>query len=288
MTGDEITAFCTRVLCAPDLATKLSSPRSEAKDARPRSGQVTAEGTSGDGALPARPARGPGLELGSGAAPLPRRRALHDPAARALALARFAHHELQAVELFAWAILRWPRVPSALRSGWFGVLQDEQRHAGLYLDRVQALGFRFESFAPHSDYMWRHVSAFDRAEDGPAAFVAAMGLTLEQANLDFSALWRDAFEAAGDPASAAVCAEVHRDEIGHVALAARWLRALRPEPDEVARYEASVPFPLGAARAKGRRFDAEARHRAQLDVAFIEHVRTARSTQERGLSPRED
>jgi uncharacterized ferritin-like protein (DUF455 family) len=107
-----------------------------------------------------------------------------------------------------------------------------------------------------------------------------MGLTLEQANLDFTALYRDAFREAGDEASAAVCERVHRDEIGHVALAARALARLSEDADEVARYEAAVPFPFGPDRAKGRRFEVGARRRAGLGEAFIAHVRAARSTSE--------
>jgi uncharacterized ferritin-like protein (DUF455 family) len=220
--------------------------------------------------------------MASGAAPLPRPGKLQAPAARALALARFAHHELQAVELFAFALLRWPDIPEGLARGWHAVLLDEQRHAALYIERIEALGFTFESFAPHSDYLWKHVPALEAAADGPAAFLAAMGLTLEQANLDFSALYRDAFAEAGDPESAAVCAEVHRDEIDHVRMAATWLRELRPEPDDRSRYQASVPFPLSAARAKGRRFEVEPRRAAGLSEDFIEYVRDARSNQETG------
>ena len=54
------------------------------------------------------PARDPGLEMRSGVEALPRPGALTSPQARAVCLARFAHHELMAVELFAWALLRWP------------------------------------------------------------------------------------------------------------------------------------------------------------------------------------
>jgi uncharacterized ferritin-like protein (DUF455 family) len=109
-----------------------------------------------------------------------------------------------------------------------------------------------------------------------------MGLTLEQANLDFSLLYRDAFRAAGDEETARVCQQVHDDELRHVALAAGWLRRLDPDAaGELAAYEKAVPFPLSAARAKGRRFDAAARRRAGLEPEFIEHVRTARSSQER-------
>jgi uncharacterized ferritin-like protein (DUF455 family) len=105
-----------------------------------------------------------------------------------------------------------------------------------------------------------------------------MGLTLEQANLDFSALYGDAFREAGDAESAAVCDEVHADEVRHVAIAARGLLALsEPGQSDVSAYETCVPFPFAATRAKGRRFDVRARRRAGLTEAFIDAVRGARS-----------
>jgi uncharacterized ferritin-like protein (DUF455 family) len=105
-----------------------------------------------------------------------------------------------------------------------------------------------------------------------------MGLTLEQANLDFSGLYAEAFRRAGDAASADVCERVQRDEVRHVRLAARWLRELSPPgASDADAYRTCVPFPFGANRAKGRRFDAEARRRAGLSEAFIEQVRHARS-----------
>lgn len=264
-----------RILLEGSLDAKLAPLRSEPEAVAPATpGEPDWAGFS-------TPARDPGLEMASGSEPLPRPGALRDPRARALCLARFAHHELQAVELFAWALLRWPSWPGLLRAGLFGILADEQRHARGYLDRLRALGYAFADFAPHSDYFWKHRPAF--AE--PGAYLAAMGLTLEQANLDFTLVYRDAFREAGDEASAALCQTVHDDEIGHVRFASRALAELRPDLDEIARYEESVPFPLGAARAKGRRFDPGARKRAGLGDAFIEHVRRARSSQERGRGP---
>jgi len=59
------------------------------------------------------------------------------------------------------------------------------------------------------------------------------------------------------------------------------LRALAPEgQDEIEAYRAAVPYPLAAARAKGRRFDEAARRRAGLSGEFIAFVRGARSSQE--------
>ncbi len=262
-------ASCLRVLASGELEDKLAPL-----------GAAQAQTGGARGAVRiSRPARSAALAMGAGAAPLPRPEALGDAAARAMALARFAHHELQAAELFAAALLRWPELPAPLTRALAGILEDEQRHALLYLERLAALGARFEDFAPHSDYFWKHAPALFGG--APAAFFAGMGLTLEQANLDFSAIYREAFATAGDAASAEVCARVHADEVRHVALAARALRELGVAgAGDTQRFEASVPFPFSAARAKGRRFDAEARRAAGLDEKFIAHVRHARSPQE--------
>jgi hypothetical protein len=59
------------------------------------------------------------------------------------------------------------------------------------------------------------------------------------------------------------------------------LRALAPEGQgEIEAYQEAVPYPLAAARAKGRRFDEAARRRAGLSGKFIAFVRGARSSQE--------
>jgi uncharacterized ferritin-like protein (DUF455 family) len=228
----------------------------------------------------ARPARAPELALQGGATRLPRPDQLGTASARAACLRRFAHHELQAVELFAWALLLWPELDPELRRELAFVLADEQRHCRMYLERLRAHGEELAG-EPLSDYFWKHAAAIRAHPRGPLAFLAAMGLTLEQANLDFTALYAEGFRAAGDGASAQVSERVHADERRHVALAARWLARLAPAGEsEVEAYTASVPFPLEASRAKARRFDAAARRAAGLSEALIEHVRTARATQE--------
>jgi hypothetical protein len=68
-----------------------------------------------------------------------------------------------------------------------------------------------------------------------------------------------------------------------VALAAGWLERLDCVSSDAARsdldrYLECVPFPLGPARAKGRRFEAEPRRRAGLSDELIEYVRQARPT----------
>jgi uncharacterized ferritin-like protein (DUF455 family) len=269
----DVRAFCIRLLGNGDLETKLVPPMCP-------DGSPLADAAPGPPLLVDRPVRAVGLELAAGAPPLPRPGELASPEARASCLARFAHHELMAVELFAWALLRWPELPAELRRGWLVALRDEQKHCGLYLERLYAHGSKLDDHVL-SDYFWKHAPAIAASPHGPRAFLSAMGLTFEQANLDFSLLYRDAFREAGDEASARACQVIHDDEVGHVALAARWLERLsEPDRSETERYSEAVPFPLSAARAKARRFDVAARRRAGLGEEFIDYVRSARSTQE--------
>lgn len=274
-----VAEFCLRVLQSGDLETKLSAPLDE-------QGRTLPDTPTGPPVFLNRPAREPGLRMRGGSAALPRPGQLEDPSHRIRCLSRFAHHELMAVELFAWALLRWPTLPPALRRGFLSALVDEQRHCRLYLARLEAHGGVFET-DDHSDYFWRQVPAIAASPAGPRAFLAAMGLTLEQANLDFTLTYRDGFAEAGDLESARVCQLVHDEEIAHVALAARWMKRLGDAESidsnqtDLDRYLAAVPFPLGPARAKGRRFEIAPRRRAGLSQAMIDHIRHARSTQTR-------
>jgi uncharacterized ferritin-like protein (DUF455 family) len=272
--------FCHRVLSSGALEDKLAPPLNAA-------GTVL-DDPPGPALIVDQPVRDPGLTLHEGAERLPLPGALDDPAARAQCLARFANHELMAVELFAWALLRWPALPHALRRAWLAVLAEEQVHCRLYLARLAAHGSRIEDHSL-SGYFWRQAPAIAASPHGPKAFLCAMGLTLEQANLDFSLTYRDAFRDAGDEESARVCQRVHDDEVQHVRLAATWLERLSPESDDpgsprrdIDLYLEAVPFPMSPARAKGRRFDVPARRRAGLSDAFIEQVRTSRSSQHPG------
>jgi uncharacterized ferritin-like protein (DUF455 family) len=277
--------FCLQVLKSGDLATKLASPTDS-------NGTPLPDCPTGPPVLLDGPKRDPGLKMNGGSDRLPRPGMLREREHRQSCLARFAHHELQAVEYFAWALLRWPDLPAELRRGLLSALVDEQLHCRLYLGRLEAQGGRFER-DDHSDYFWRQAPAIANSPAGPRAFLAVMGLTLEQANLDFTLTFRDGFADAGDHESAAVCQIVHDDEIGHVALAARWLPRLASGESEVANpsraqdleaYLEAVPFPMGPARAKGRRFEVSPRRRAGLSAELIEHVRLARSNSELGLS----
>jgi len=266
ISDDSVHLFCRSLLESGTLAAKLKPPVAAG-------GGLLKDDDPGPALRIDEPARAPELRPHRVVDPLPPRGRVATVRDQVACLRRFAHHELMAVELFAWALVTWPAMPRVLRRGMVAALADEQRHLQLYLDRLAAHGAHLGN-APLSDYLWRHTAAIREHPAGPAAFLAAMGLTFEQANLDFTLAYRDGFRAGGDEETAAVLAQVHHEEIGHVRLAWTWLRRLQGRSaDPVALYEQAVPFPLGPRRAKAHPFDEVSRRRAGLPEALIEHVR---------------
>jgi uncharacterized ferritin-like protein (DUF455 family) len=265
-----IAAFASRILDDGALAAKLMPPRDG-------SGKLLDDD---DVRAPPRfvsaPARAEGLTLVDGRERLPKVGELKSADARAATIARFAHHELMAVELFAWALLAFPNADRALRRALLVALEEEQRHLALYLERLAAHGSVLSDHRLNG-YFWKVLPV--RADDGATmlTFLTAMGLTLEQANLDFTRIYEDAFRTVGDDETADVVHIVHEDEIGHVALAQRFSRKIDDVTrSDVERYRATVPFPLSAARAKGKRFSDDARRRAGLSEEMIAFVKAAR------------
>jgi uncharacterized ferritin-like protein (DUF455 family) len=190
---------------------------------------------------------------------------MRDRAQRARILHALANHELQAIELFAWALLAFPDAPIAFRRGLVAILADEQIHLGLYRERMNAHGVDFgdQQVTGHFWSKLDHMST-------PLEFACAMGLTFENANLDFAGEYASAARAAGDEATALVLERVHTDEIAHVHFGYVWLRRLSNRDDAWAAYNENVKFPLGPRRARGATFDRVARERAGLDDAFID------------------
>jgi len=261
--------FCRSVVESGDLEAKLQTPRGA-------DGGLLEDTQPSPSLFVDAPSRTPSLATKGGSRRLPVLHELSKPEARGICAARFAHHELMAIELFALALLRWPDAPAELRRGWLNALEEEQNHCQLFLDRLHVLGARLEDFEL-SGYFLKHAPAILGPDCGPKAFLCAVGLTLEQANLDFSLIYEKGFRDAGDTISADVCRRIHEEEIGHVALALHWLVRLAPDGrSQLEAYRDSVPFPLGAHRAKARRFDTEGRRRAGLDEEFIAYVKAAR------------
>jgi uncharacterized ferritin-like protein (DUF455 family) len=257
----EIRDFALTVLLSEDLDTKLAPPPTPLEALTDE-----APGPAFRAAAPGRPAHlkfAPG-----GAADAPPVAGLHDPAQRPRILHALANHEFQAAELFAWALLAFPDAPPDFRRGLLRILVDEQRHTRMYLARLAEAGGRFGDH-PLNGYFWRKADAIG----SPLAFICAMSLTFENANLDHTIDSAEAARRAGDSKTAAVIDRVHEDEIEHVRFGWTWLQAFKRE-DESAwdAFRANLTFPLRPARARGRRFHREGREAAGLDPEFIRNL----------------
>lgn len=254
----ELRAFAETVVTSPALEDKLRPPPARLTDEIP-----------GPQLRLSAPARSPDIAIhGHRRVKVPRRQGMHDPAQRARILHALANHELQAAELFAWAVLAFPDAPSTFRRGLVAILADEQRHFALYADRLAALGGRFGD-QPVTGHFWNKVEHILT----PLQFVCTMGLTFENANLDHAQDLAKAAREAGDLETAGVLEQVHDDEIRHVRFAWRHFMAMKPA-DQAPwdAYCANVQWPLGPTRARGADFDADARRAAGIDEAFVRRL----------------
>ncbi len=196
----------------------------------------------------------------------PRSRGLGTPAGRARAMHTFLHHELQAAELMAWAILAFPTAPGKLRAGLVRIAQDEVRHMRLYESHIERLGYRFGDF-PVRDWFWERVPSCVDA----TSFVATMGLGFEAANLEHSTLFAARFRTAGDEEGAEVQEVVGREEVAHVRFGARWFTELTGGLTFDA-WARALPAPLSPMLMRGRPLDREIRARAGFPEPFLDQL----------------
>lgn len=192
-----------------------------------------------------------------------KQRGYASPHGRARAMHAFFHHELQAAELFAFAILAYPDAPHDLRRGLVRILLDEVRHAGVYAEQVRRLGFEIGAFGVR-DWFWERVPACPDV----VSFLATMGLGFEAGNLDHAARYARIFRDVGDAEAAHVQIVVGRDEERHVRFGAEWFRALRGSLD-FDDWRSALPSPLSPMVMRGAALEHDARRRAGLDDAFL-------------------
>ena len=211
----------------------------------------------------ARPGRPPELRVAARSPKTPRPGALRAPAVRARMCATFLHHELQAAELMAWALLAFPATPRDFRAGLVRVLLDEVRHMRLYRAHLAQLGARVGE-EPVRDWFWERVPACRDA----TSFVALVGLGFEGGNLEHARTFAARFRAAGDERGGALLEQVAREEVAHVAFARSWFERWTGglEFDE---WVARLPRPLTPTVLRGRPLARSARRRAGLTDAFL-------------------
>jgi uncharacterized ferritin-like protein (DUF455 family) len=256
------------VLTAPTLEQKLApGPVPRALGAPPEDaggpGPDDAGGPGPDDARRLRPSRPAPLVRVERAPRTPRPGALVDPRARARLLHLFFHHELQAAELFAWALLAFPEAAPRFRRGLAAIAGEELRHARAYAARVEALGLTLGEVGAR-DWFWERLAGCA----SPLAFVSLMGLGLEGGNLDHGRLWARRLAQAGDAESAALVRAVARDEVRHVAFAARWFRRFTGGLC-FERWRSELPAPLTPGLMRGAELDREARAAAGLGADFL-------------------
>jgi uncharacterized ferritin-like protein (DUF455 family) len=145
---------------------------------------------------------------------------------RAICLHRFAGHELLAVEIMAHALTAFPNAPKAFRKGLAHTLKEEQGHVKLYIKRMNELGLNFGDL-PLYKFFWHHVPHLT----SPIRYVSVMSLTFEMANLDFAPMYGKSFSNFGDTSSAALMAQILKDEIKHVSFGFAWLQKFKGQLD---------------------------------------------------------
>ncbi|MDR3623744.1 MAG: DUF455 family protein [Chlamydiales bacterium] len=188
---------------------------------------------------------------------------------RAICLHRFAGHELLAVEIMAFALLRFPEAPANFRKGLLNTLLEEQEHVRLYIKRLNELGMQFGDLELYKHF-WTHTPHIQT----PLQYVSLMSLTFEMANLDFAPLYGKSFEKNGDTASADLMAKILFDEISHVRFGMCWLKKFKDTHlDDFQAWKLALPPNVDINRAKGFVFLEEPRKKAGVSQEWIDALK---------------
>ncbi len=157
------------------------------------------------------------------------RRRLGSPEGRGALLHAVAHIELNAIDLAADMIARFALHPDIAEtdraefiSDWSSVCDDEARHFIMLADRLNALNLTYGDYAAHNG-LWE---AAQTTRDNFPARVAIAPLVLEARGLDVTPGMITRLNNVGDHDSAAILEIIYTEEIGHVAIGAKWFKYL--------------------------------------------------------------
>lgn len=255
----EVRQFAEQVLLSESLADKLRAVPGGFTDESPGPTVNVTE-----------PARSVNLQFAERrtAPPMPRPGAFRDAGKRAIAHHILANHELQALEVMARVALLFSNAPTEFRLGLAAIMQDEQRHTRMHVERAAVLGLQFGEL-PVNSYIWKKSLGFESLLD----YLATLPLLFEGRNLDHTLEFASYFEAADDERSAALMRVVHRDEIEHVRFGLDWLRRLKPaDQTDWEAFTSHLAWPLRPAKARGDDFQREARRAAGMSDEFIDQL----------------
>lgn len=255
----ELRTFAIRVLYSDRLALKLARIDESLTDEAP-----------GDSLRIENPVRPSNLQFAARrtAPAMPKAKSLHDPRKRAVAHHVMANHELQALEVMAMVLLAFPDAPGAFRMGMAHIMQDEQRHTRMHVQRCQELGLDFGDL-PVNGWIWKKAQEYQSTLE----YVAGLPLVFEGANLDHTVEFENYFVDAGDRRSGAIMRAIHKDEIRHVEFGLQWLRKFkRPEESDWQAWTSALHWPIRPSKARGELFQREARLQAGLTPDFIDKL----------------
>mgnify|MGYP003646817778 FL=1 len=219
------------VLGTADAAAKAGAARAVAADWQ--AGVVPDIGRAAPRDRPKRPAKPELLRPRD----MPRRGKAQSEAGRIALLHALAHIELNAIDLAADILVRFPDagMPMDFYNDWLTVLDEEAKHFLLLSDRLAALGAAYGDLPAH-DGLWQ--AAQDTADD-LLARLAIVPLVLEARGLDVTPKMIESLRNAGDEESATILDVIYADEIGHVAIGMKWFEAACPG-DPVATWQRLV------------------------------------------------
>ncbi|MCX6127175.1 MAG: DUF455 family protein [Proteobacteria bacterium] len=170
----------------------------------------------------------------------PAKGALDNPLARGHVLHFFANHVLLAIEIMSLAILKFQDAPAGFIRGIYETILEEQKHMHLYINRMNDLGVQFGDISLNG-FFWNSL----REMNSPQEYAAAMSLTFEQANLDFSLHYENSFRTLGDMKTANILENIRIDEIGHVRHGLIWFDRWRdPSRSLWQEYITHLKFPM--------------------------------------------
>ena len=158
-----------------------------------------------------------------------KRRRLGSPAGRGALLHAVAHIEFNAIDLAADMIARFGHNPdisdndrSAFIGDWISVCHDEARHFGLLQSRLAELDMCYGDLPAHNG-LWE---AAIKTKDNFAARLAIAPMVLEARGLDVTPGMIEKLTKVQDIKSADILKIIYNEEIGHVAIGARWFQKL--------------------------------------------------------------
>lgn len=250
-----VEAWARAYVDSRDLTTKLAPPEPPARWA-----------TADDGWVPAPNAPGRPPELVVVTKVRRSRVATGSWESRARLLHTFMHHELQAAELMAWAILRFPDTEPAFRRGLLAICKDEIRHLKAYADLLTRRSVVLGSY-PVRDWFWERVPTCKT----PLQFVSLMGLGVEAANLEHAARFASEFAAAGDQEAAALQCQVEADEINHVAFGRFWFERFAGSLEFEA-WRRQLPPPLSPLLMRSLPLNFASRGKAGINPEFLRQL----------------